>query len=289
MNGIVYHIVSGHAFFTGIACVILAVWCSTQSHPVCQRVTLPGFLVGALLVVLSSTAISYWYYGLLSVVALGWMVTRFKPIWRKPAAILMAIVWLSAIVLELPYHITPTLNPVASRTLTVIGDSVTAGVGGNESSNRWPNLLSEQHQIEVQDISHMGETAASALKRAKSHSIQSSIVLVEIGGNDVLGSTSSAQFAKDLDSLLNHLVDPNRQIIMFELPLPPLYHEFGRIQRTIAAKHHVALIPKRIFLSVIAGGGSTLDSIHLSQSGHQAMADSVWNCVDPAFDKSSGQ
>jgi acyl-CoA thioesterase I len=44
------------------------------------------------------------------------------------------------------------------------------------------------------------------------------------------------------------------------------------------------LIPKRVFLSVIAGDDSTLDSIHLSQSGHQTMADTVWRSVVSAFD-----
>ncbi len=70
---------------------------------------------------------------------------------------------------------------------------------------------------------------------------------------------------------------------MFELPLPPFCHEFGRIQRTVAAKHNVTLVPKRVFLSVIAGSGSTLDTIHLSQSGHQFMADAVWQLVEDAF------
>jgi acyl-CoA thioesterase-1 len=44
------------------------------------------------------------------------------------------------------------------------------------------------------------------------------------------------------------------------------------------------LVTKRIFLSVIAGSDSTLDTIHLSQSGHQHMADEVWGLVQRAFD-----
>ena len=74
---------------------------------------------------------------------------------------------------------------------------------------------------------------------------------------------------------------------MFELPLPPFCNEFGRAQRNVAAKHNVILIPKRVFLSVIAGSDSTLDSIHLSQSGHQFMADCVWKLVRSAFSSES--
>ena len=133
----------------------------------------------------------------------------------------------------------------------------------------------------------MGETAASALKRLKSHSISAHVVVVEIGGNDILGSTTANQFASDLDELLGYLAAENRQIVMFELPLPPFCHEYGRLQRAVAAKHNVRLVPKRIFLSVIAGSDSTLDTIHLSQAGHQRMADCVWRLVNSAFSANS--
>lgn len=188
---------------------------------------------------------------------------------------------------EIPFHVTPTLNPTSSRSIAVIGDSVTAGVGGDETSETWPSILAREYQLEVQDISHMGETAASALKRARSHPVSASVVVVETGGNDVLGSTSSSQFAQDLDALLAHLAIDDRQLIMFELPLPPLFHEYGRVQRQLAAKHNVKLIPKRVFLSVIAGSGSTLDTIHLSQSGHHTMADCVWRLISSAFSPDS--
>ncbi len=287
MNWLVYHIVSGQALFTGVFLLILAAVSSTRSRPIFRRITALSFLIGIIAVVISSTAISYWYYGIAVAVTLLWIASRFKPDWRRWSASAVVAVWLIVALIELPYHITPSLYPARTRTVTVIGDSVTAGVGGDETSETWPRLLAQQHQIAVQDISHMGETAASALKRAKSQTIESSVVVVEIGGNDVLGSTTSTQFAMDLDALLGHLAAADRQVIMFELPLPPFCNEFGRVQRTVAAKHNVVLIPKRVFLSVIAGSDSTLDSIHLSQSGHQFMADCVWKLVRSAFGSES--
>jgi acyl-CoA thioesterase I len=70
---------------------------------------------------------------------------------------------------------------------------------------------------------------------------------------------------------------------MFELPLPPFNHEYGRIQRSLALKHKVLLVPKRVFLSILAASDSTLDTIHLSQAGHQAMAACVWQLVSSAY------
>lgn len=283
MNFLVYHIVSGQSFVSGVLLLVVAAFASTRSKPIFRRVTVLSFLIGTIAVVVSSTAVPYWFYAIATTVTLIWIASGFKKEWRRNSALAMGGIWLIAALIELPYHITHSLEPAETRTITVIGDSVTAGVDGDETSETWPRLLARQHQVEVQDISHIGETASSALKRAKSQSIESSIVVVEIGGNDILGSTTTAEFARDLDALLAFLESTDRQVIMFELPLPPFCHEFGRIQRTVAARHNVTLVPKRVFLSVIAGNESTLDTIHLSQSGHQFMADTVWSLVHDAF------
>ena len=283
MNGLVYHIVSGQAFFSGVALLILAAFASTRTKPFYSRVTVLAFLIGVIAVVVSSTALPYWCYGVAGVAMLVWVASAFEAKWRRSTAITMGSVWLVMALWEFLYHLNHSLASAQTRTLTVIGDSVTAGVDGDETSETWPSLFARQHHIQVQDISHIGETAASALRRAKTLSIESSVVVVEIGGNDILGSTTTAEFSRDLEALLAFLESPDRQVIMFELPLPPFCHEFGRIQRTVAAKHKVTLIPKRVFLSVIAGSGSTLDTIHLSQSGHQFMADVVWQLVEDAF------
>lgn len=156
-------------------------------------------------------------------------------------------------------------------------------MGPSDKSVRWPALLAECHDLDVHDISYPGETAASALKRAKTQQIASPVVILEIGGNDLLGSTPPAQFSRDLDALLGYVRAPGRQLVMLELPLPPFSHEYGRIQRWLAWKHNVTLVPKRVLLSVLTADDSTVDTIHLSQVGHQRMAVCVWEIVSSAF------
>ncbi len=197
--------------------------------------------------------------------------------------------WLLAVFVELPYHLDPSLHSAATRSITILGDSVTAGTGGDERSERWPSLLARQHQMKIQDVSHVGETAGSALDRIRSHEIRSALVVLEIGGNDILGSTTVARFERDLEALIGYLAAPDRQLIMFELPLPPFFHKYGRVQRKVAARHHVQLIPKRVLLSVIADPAATLDTIHLTQAGHRQMADAVWQSVGSAFSQTDAE
>jgi hypothetical protein len=68
---------------------------------------------------------------------------------------------------------------------------------------------------------------------------------------------------------------------MFELPLPPLSNEYGRIQRQAAKEYGVVLIPKRVFMRVLTGKDATLDSLHLSKLGHKRMAEAVHTLIQP--------
>lgn len=283
MNGLVFHIASGQSFFSGIVLVTLAAIASTCSSSILRRTTAISFPVGVIAIAVSSTAIPHWCYGATIAATVAWIASCWIKAWRVWSSRAVVAVWSMAGLIEAPYHRIPSLAPAPDRTLTVIGDSVTAGVGDENAGERWPSILAREHQLQVKDISQMGDTAALALKRVKLTEIDASIVIVEIGGNDVLGLTTSDAFRRDLDALLSHLEGPGRQIIMFELPLPPFHHAYGRAQRETAAKHHLLLVPRRVFLSILAANGSTLDSIHLTPAGHRAMAASVWSLVESAY------
>lgn len=282
MNPIVFHIASGEAFFTGVALIIVAALLSLRENRLARRLVVLSFLLGVILVAVSSTPLPWWFYGTAALVTLVWLGAVLKKRWRRESVMAVVVVWFIGLMLEVPYHLQPTVKTVSSHILTVVGDSVTAGLGDDETET-WPRILQRTHGIAVQDLSHVGDTVGSARKRVASRNIDSELVLLEIGGNDILGSTTPAEYAANLDALLAELESPGRQLVMLELPLPPFYHVYGRIQRELAHKHQVKLVPKRVLLSVIAGGDTTLDSIHLSQAGHQQMAETIWGIVGPAY------
>lgn len=285
MNGLVFHIVSGDAFFSGGGLIVAGLFVSLSSIAIVRRCSLLAVVIGLVLVAASSTPLAYWCYGVLAAVTLLWLASLRVPQWRKWAVAAAAIVWVAAMAVEVPYHFGPALEPVSGRAMTVIGDSVTAGIGSDQDFPTWPEILEREHRTRIQDLSHMGETAASALQRLNERPVEHPLVIVEIGGNDLLGATGTEQFARDLDALLQEVSAAGRQIVMFELPLPPLHHEWGRIQRDAARRYDVKLLPRRVFLSVLAGGGATLDSIHLSEVGQQEMARRIWAVVGPAFEE----
>ncbi|MEO2033560.1 MAG: acyl-CoA thioesterase, partial [Planctomycetaceae bacterium] len=118
MNWLVFHVLSGQAFFTGVALIVVAALASRQSKPIARRITALAFLIGVIAITISSTAIPYWYYAVALVVTIAWFASHYVKTWRRWSAFAVVAVWLMAAVLEIPFHITPTLTPARSRSIT---------------------------------------------------------------------------------------------------------------------------------------------------------------------------
>jgi len=98
------------------------------------------------------------------------------------------------------------------------------------------------------------------------------LLLVEIGGNDLITGVPTREFRNFLDALLRRVCMPQRTVVMFELPLLPWRIGDGQAQRELATKYGVVLIPKRFFMYVISGPKATSDGLHLLPEGEQRMA-----------------
>lgn len=280
MNSLIlYHLLSGHAFFSGTMLIVIAAGISL--FPKRKSLAITFCLIGMILIAISGTPFSLPMY-LIAVIAITtWLGGMRSKKWNRYFAIGLISLLVGMAIYELGYQFSPKLQPVSKRSIAIIGDSVTAGL--DDGTITWPNLMSKENQLEIEDYSHVGETAASADKRIEDQRIESPVLIIEIGGNDLLGSTSAEKFENDLRKLLERVCDSDRQVVMFELPLPPFRNAYGAIQRRLANEFHVRLIPKRKFLSILLPEESTLDSIHLSQTGQKRMAEVVWGVIQSAF------
>ncbi len=113
--------------------------------------------------------------------------------------------------------------------------------------------------------------------------VPDSLVLAEIGGNDVLRANRPEAFERGLDVLLAKLCEGGRTVVMFELPLPPFHNRYGEVQRRLASRHGVQLIPKRVLMGLLRTDGATVDGIHLSARGHELLAETVWGIIGRAL------
>jgi lysophospholipase L1-like esterase len=131
----------------------------------------------------------------------------------------------------------------------------------------WPRTA-----LRVVNLAVPGATTQSALAQVPRIAESNAVVLLEIGGNDLLDRKGAATFESHLEELVSVLRANGHAVAMFELPLFPFQNAFGRAQRAVAKRHAIALIPRRHFARVLGMENGTLDGLHLTQKGHDEMA-----------------
>ena len=285
-NALIYHVASGHAFFSGVALILAAV--ATTRLPGRRIVGSARTIstgLGLILVAISGTPLPLGFYLLAGAVSLVWLaVEGSSRVSRTATRILrglVVVVWVTGAACEAPYHRVPAVPPMGRPTVDVVGDSLGAGLG---EADAWPDRLARRRAIVVRNHSIAGAGAAKALEsEAGLLSGPGPLVLVEIGGNDLLGGSPPDIFERDLDALLAVLRRGGRTVVMLELPLPPFANRYGAAQRRVARRHGVLLVPKRLLVGVLTADGATLDSIHLTPTGHDRMADAIWDVIHRAF------
>jgi acyl-CoA thioesterase-1 len=283
MGPLVIFFAGGTAFLVGAVVVTVAVTLRAAIRRRWAAALGAGLsLLGTAAVALSATALPVWLYAVWGIPLTAWLFMpargkrgRARAIATEGALLLLTI---CAVGFELPFELRPQISPAHYSRLYVVGDSITAGIG-REGGHTWPTILQTEHHVNVVDLSHAGFGCAEELRRIRNVPLSGGLVLLEIGGNDLLGRVPPSQFGQDLDALVRHLSGPDRQLVMFELPLFPFDNAYGREQRRIARERHVVLVPKRFFANVLASSGATVDGIHLSETGQRQMAQMVWDLL----------
>lgn len=287
-TGLLYHVASGQAFFSGVVLVLLGLLADLGGggdwRALARNVLA---FIGLLLIAVSATPLAVWVELPAWGVSLAWLGTWASSRgavrrWVSRLRLAVLVAWCVGLALEIPYHLTAKVPPMGDPTVHVVGDSLSAGLGDEQQT--WPDLLARRHDLRVHNLARAGATVATALRdQAGDVTGRSGLVILEIGGNDVLSGTPPAIFESGLNALLRGLSAAGHTVVMLELPLPPFHQAYGRAQRRAARRYGAVLVPKRVLLGVLLARGSTLDTIHLGPAGHERMAERVWWTIRGAF------
>jgi acyl-CoA thioesterase I len=144
-------------------------------------------------------------------------------------------------------------------------------------------MMQQMTGVPVKNLSRPGAGTIEAHSMADGITTEDRVVLLEVGGNDMLAGVRPDEFARALDSLLSTITAPARAVVMFELPVFPSQMAYGQIQRRLAAKYRVWLIPKRFLVDILGGAKATSDGLHLSEAGARHMAVVVTQALPPVL------
>jgi hypothetical protein len=76
--------------------------------------------------------------------------------------------------------------------------------------------------VPIKNLALPGADMTEALGMAAKLTPEDKVVLIEIGGIDLLAGVSSEEFARRLEAFLLKVTSPGRVVASFELPLLPL-------------------------------------------------------------------
>ena len=265
----------GTIFFVGLVIVLVATLVNSFNLRRMRPVLTVTSIVGIIFVLISATPLPIWAY-------LGWLVVACAGVIliNRPQAsrriqiavpVVMAIVSTLLFISEASYRQIPRILIPSNKTIYVLGDSMSAGKGTGETN--WPEVLNGRIVQKVVNLAQPGAITINGGQQAKGIKEPGSLVIVELGGNDLLGETEATVFREQLDSLIASLCADGHRVLVVELPLPPFRNAFGEVQRSIVAKYGVDMLPKRCMTGVLGIERATLDGLHFSQTGHDAMAE----------------
>jgi lysophospholipase L1-like esterase len=288
MNPAALYLASGDSLYPGALLLLLAAVCPSlrAGHPRLLH-SLVTWL-GLAMIVMASSPISGWVAAVFLVAFLVWLNARTRVqvgsgwMWVRVAATCLLLTWLLAVpVSEFIHRRMPHVTGQRTDHLVVIGDSISSGIDAHTPA--WPAFFQLQAGIPVRNLSRPGAGVVEARGTTYQVKPQDTLILIEIGGNDLLSGTPAAEFGRGLDSLLSSLATPGRTLVMFELPLLPHKIGFGQMQRRLSSKYGVFLIPKHFFTQVLSGADATSDGLHLSESGARRMLALVERTLSPAL------
>jgi acyl-CoA hydrolase len=191
----------------------------------------------------------------------------------KTAVLLSALLFTVACSPDIPNLDSP------GRTIVCLGDSITSGVGA-EPGSPFPALLATKLSREVINEGVPGDTAEDGLARvdqALAHDPW--MVIVELGGNDILRQVPPARTEAALRQVLDRLLAARVVPVLVELEVP-FAGRYSDVFERIEADYEIPVV-KDALGEILLDPALKADPIHPNAAGHVKLAEAVADVVEP--------
>ena len=201
---------------------------------------------------------------------------------KKPHSITRGFLALTVLLLAVACGGTKkeTALPAGSKVLA-IGDSLTAPHGVKPGED-WPTLLAQKTGWIVINAGVSGDTSTGALARLPGllDEHQPQLVLVSLGGNDMLRKVPSAQTVANLGSMLDLVKARGAKAALLATPKPSIA---GAVFNSLSAADFYADVAKdrKVPLikdalpEVLSDTALKSDQLHPNSAGHALLAEKI--------------
>lgn len=166
-------------------------------------------------------------------------------------------------------------TPPRNATICCFGDSLVEGYGvADAATESYPAVLAELSGATVSNWGASGDTTADGVhKLARFADSDFGIIIVTLGGNDILKAVPWEETQQNLDTLFTRLTATGAVVVYCGVT-GPLNPGRGRIYADLCEKHGVLYIPE-ILDGIRNRDALMADTIHPNAAGYRKMAERI--------------
>ncbi len=178
----------------------------------------------------------------------------------------------------------PDIPNLDSRGTTIVclGDSITSGVGASPEP-AYPELLTRQLGTEVINLGVPGDTAADGLARVEEAlAADPWLVVVELGGNDILRRIPPERTEAALRQILDRLLAAQVAVMLVELDVPFAGRQ-AEIYGRLGDDYDVPVLEDTLG-DILTDSSLKADPIHPNARGHEVLAEALAEEIEPLIE-----
>ena len=169
------------------------------------------------------------------------------------------------------------------RTIVCLGDSITAGVGVGPGE-AYPELLARRFSAEVVNAGVPGDTAADGLARVDAAlAADPWLVIVELGGNDILRRVAPERTEEALRTILDRLLAARVVPLLVEVEAP-FAARYGDVFERLADDYEGIPVVEDVLGDILLDRDLKADTIHPNARGHEQLAEAIGDEIEPLLD-----
>jgi acyl-CoA thioesterase-1 len=169
------------------------------------------------------------------------------------------------------------------KTIVCLGDSITAGVGSGPGE-AYPELLAARLGTEVINEGVSGDTAALGLARVDQVLADEPwMVIVELGGNDILRQVPPEETERSLRQILDRLLSARVVPVLVEMDAP-LGGRYKEIYERLGDEYHVPVVEDAI-ATILGDRSLKSDTVHPNAEGQKVLAEAIADEIAPILKK----
>ena len=173
----------------------------------------------------------------------------------------------------------PNLDSPGSS-IVCFGDSITHGTGASREES-YPSRLADALGLPVVNAGVPGDTTAGGLARLDDVLAHDPwLVIVELGGNDLLRRRPAAATEADLATVVERLLAARVAVVLVAVDAPLLGAGYGAMYERLAERFGVPLVD-RVLREVLSDPRRKSDQIHPTAAGYADLARAVAATVEP--------